>query len=164
MKKLTTCLWFDGRAEEAAKFYTSIFKGSKLGDVVRYGESGPGAKGSVMTVTFELLGQEFMGLNGGPEFKFNPSVSFMVPCETQKDVDYYWEKLLQGGSPQECGWLTDRFGVSWQVVPTVVFEMMKDKDAAKRDRVMKAVMSMVKLDVETLKAAYEGAEVAAGRK
>jgi two-component system sensor histidine kinase QseC len=117
-----------------------------------------------MTVTFELLGQEFMGLNGGPEFKFNPSVSFMVPCETQKDVDYYWEKLLQGGSPQECGWLTDRFGVSWQVVPTVVFEMMKDKDAAKRDRVMKAVMSMVKLDVETLKAAYEGAEVAAGRK
>ena len=153
MKSLTTCLWFDGKAEEAAKFYASIFKGAKIGKVTHYGDSVPEAKGSVMTVMFKILGQEFMGLNAGPQFKFNPAVSFVVPCETQKDVDYYWDKLLQGGSPMECGWLTDKFGVSWQIVPTMMMKLLKDKDAAKRDRVMRAMMKMVKLDIATLKAA-----------
>lgn len=162
MKSMTTCLWFDGQAEEAAKFYTSIFKGSKMGEILRYGDAGPGPKGSVLTVAFEILGQQFMGLNGGAEFKFNPAVSFVIPCEAQEDVDYHWQQLLRGGKPMECGWLTDKFGVSWQVTPTVLPKMLQDKDKDKADRVMKAMMKMVKLDIEALKQAYDGVEVPAG--
>ena len=157
MSKITPCLWFDGKAEEAARFYTSIFKKSKMGAIARYGETGPGKKGSVMTVVFEIEGQEFMGLNGGPEFKFSEAVSFVVHCKTQKQVDRYWDRLLKGGGkPSQCGWLTDKFGLSWQIVPTVLQKMMKDKDPAKTDRVMKAVLGMVKLDVKALKKAYKG--------
>jgi predicted 3-demethylubiquinone-9 3-methyltransferase (glyoxalase superfamily) len=155
MKKITTCLWFDGKAEEAVNFYTSIFKNSKTGDVARYGDAGPGPKGSVMTATFEIEGREFIALNGGPEFHFTPAISFVVHCKTQDDVDEYWEKLLRGGSPQQCGWLTDRFGVSWQIVPTILPEMLQDEDAAKANRVMQAMLKMVKLDIEALKQAYE---------
>jgi predicted 3-demethylubiquinone-9 3-methyltransferase (glyoxalase superfamily) len=154
-KGLTTCLWFDGQAEEAMKFYTSVFKKSKKGDIARYGEAGPGKKGSVMTVTWEIDGQEFMGLNGGPEFKFSPAVSFVVPCKSQKKVDYYWEKLVEGGAPSQCGWLTDKFGLSWQIVPTVLPKLLKDKSKAKRERVMKVMLGMVKLDVKALKKAAE---------
>lgn len=156
MSRLTPCLWFDGQAEEAARFYRSVFRKSRKGVVTRYGESGPGKKGSVMTITFEIEGQEFMGLNGGPDFKFSPAVSFIVHCKTQKRVDYYWEKLLEGGAPQQCGWLTDRFGVSWQIVPTVLPEMLQDKSAARRERVMKAVLGMIKLDIKALEKAYKG--------
>lgn len=156
-QKITPCLWFDGRAEEAVKFYTSVFKRSKKGAVSRYGEAGPGPKGSVMTITFEIEGQEFMALNGGPEFKFTPAVSFIVHCKSQKRVDYYWDKLMEGGgAPQQCGWLADRFGVSWQVVPTVLTELMADKDKRKRERVMQAVLKMIKLDVKELKRAAKG--------
>jgi predicted 3-demethylubiquinone-9 3-methyltransferase (glyoxalase superfamily) len=156
MQKITPCLWFDGKAEEAARFYTSVFKNSKVGVITRYGETGPGKKGSVMTVTFEIEGQEFMGLNGGPEFKFSEAISFVVNCKTQKEVDRYWDKLLKGGKPVQCGWLTDKFGLSWQIVPTVLFKMLKDKNPAKTERVMKAVMTMVKFDIKKLKEAYEG--------
>jgi predicted 3-demethylubiquinone-9 3-methyltransferase (glyoxalase superfamily) len=158
MSKLTTCLWFDGRAEEAMKFYTSVFKKSKKGAIARYGEAGPGKKGSVMTATWDIDGQEFLGLNGGPEFKFSNAVSLVVYCKTQKKIDYYWDKLLEGGTPQQCGWLTDRFGLSWQITPTVLPKLMRDKSAAKRDRVMKAMMGMVKLDIKALKKAAAGAE------
>lgn len=161
MEKITPCLWFDGKAEEAARFYTSVFKKSKMGAITRYGETGPGKKGSVMTVTFEIEGQVFMGLNGGPEFKFSEAISFVVHCKKQKEVDYYWEKLLEGGAPQQCGWLTDKFGVSWQIVPTIVFEMLQDKSAKRRERVMQAVLKMVKLDVKALKKAYKGRPAAA---
>ena len=157
MQRITPCLWFDGRAEEAVRFYTSVFRRSKKGDVARYGEAGPGAKGSVMTALFEIEGQEFMALNGGPEFQFTPAISFVVHCKSQKRVDYYWDRLMEGGgSPQQCGWLTDRFGVSWQIVPTVLTELMKDRSAKKRERVMKAVLGMVKLDVAALKKAAKG--------
>ena len=122
MEKITPCLWFDGKAEEAARFYTSVFKKSKMGAITRYGEGMPGKKGSVMTVTFEIEGQEFMGLNGGPQFKFSEAVSFVVHCKTQKQVDRYWDRLLKGGKPSQCGWLTDKFGLSWQIVPTVLSE------------------------------------------
>ena len=160
-QKITPCLWFDGRAEEAVKFYTSVFKRSKKGDVTRYGDAGPGPKGSVMTATFQIEGQEFMALNGGPEFKFSPAVSFIVHCKSQKRVDYYWDKLMEGGgAPQQCGWLTDRFGVSWQVVPNIVPELMQDKDKQKRERVMQAILKMVKLDVGELKRAAKGSKAA----
>ena len=129
MQRIATCLGFDGKAEEAMHFYTSIFRNSKVGDVTRYGEAGPGEQGSVLAVTFEIEGQEFMGLNGGPMYTFSPAISFSVKCETQEEVDYFWDKLLADGQPQQCGWLTDRFGVSWQIVPTVLVEMLKDKDA-----------------------------------
>lgn len=156
-QKITPCLWFDGRAEEAVKFYTSVFKRAKKGDVTRYGDAGPGPKGSVMTALFRIEGQEFMALNGGPEFKFTPAVSFIVHCKSQKRVDYYWDKLMEGGgAPQQCGWLTDRFGVSWQVVPAIVPELMQDKDKQKRERVMQAILKMVKLDVGELKRAAKG--------
>ena len=155
MQKIASCLWFDGKAEEAMNFYTSIFKNSKVGDVMRYGEAGPGKKGSVLTATLEIEGQEFIALNGGPMFQFTPAISFFVKCETQEEVDHYWNKLLEGGAPQQCGWLTDQFGVSWQIVPTVLGEMLKDKDAAKANRVMQAMLKMVKLDIRTLKQAYE---------
>jgi predicted 3-demethylubiquinone-9 3-methyltransferase (glyoxalase superfamily) len=155
MRRITPCLWFDGKAEEAMNFYTSIFKHAKVGDVMRWGDTGPGKKGSVLSVTFELDGQEFIGLNGGPMFQFSPAVSFFVRCENQDEVDYYWDRLLEGGKPQQCGWLTDKFGVSWQVVPKVLGDMLKDKDAEKANRVMAAMMKQIKLDVGLLKAAYE---------
>jgi len=156
MQKITPCLWFDGRAEEAMRFYTSIFKNSKVGAVTRYGEGMPGKRGSVMTATFEIEGQEFMGLNGGPDFKFSEAISFVVNCKTQEELDYYWGKLLEGGAPSQCGWLTDKFGVSWQIVPTILPELLQDKNAARRDRVMKAVLGMIKLDVKKLKEAAKG--------
>ena len=156
MQKIATCLWFDGKAEEAVNFYTSVFKDSKVGNVARYGDAGPGPKGSVMTATFEIEGREFMALNGGPMFKFTPAISFVVNCKTQDEVDDYWNKLLEGGAPQQCGWLTDKFGVSWQIVPTALGEMMLDKDPAKAKRVMEAMLKMVKLDIKALKQAYEG--------
>jgi predicted 3-demethylubiquinone-9 3-methyltransferase (glyoxalase superfamily) len=154
MQKVTPCLWFDGRAEEAMRFYTSIFKDSKAGPVTRYGKGMPGREGSVMTASFEIEGQEFLGLNGGPDYKFNEAVSFIVRCKTQEEVDYYWDRLLEGGTPSQCGWLKDRFGVSWQVVPTVLLEMQKSGDAAQVQRVTEAMMRMVKLDIKTLTDAY----------
>lgn len=156
MQKITPCLWFDGQAEEAMRFYTSVFKKSKKGVVSRYGETGPGKKGTVITATFEIEGQEFMALNGGPEFKFSPAISFVVHCRTQKKLDYYWDKLLADGAPQQCGWLADKFGVSWQIVPTILPEMLRDKSAPKRERVMKALLGMIKLDIKKLKEAYDG--------
>jgi predicted 3-demethylubiquinone-9 3-methyltransferase (glyoxalase superfamily) len=156
MQRIGPCLWFDGQAEEAMNFYTSIFKSSRVGSVTRYGEAGPGAKGSVMTATFEIEGQEFVALNGGPNFTFSPAISFVVRCKTQEEVDDFWAKLLQGGAPQQCGWLTDKFGVSWQIVPTILPEMLQDKDPEKTKRVMAAMLKMVKLDINALKQAYEG--------
>ena len=161
MQKISPCLWFDDQGEEAAKFYTSIFKDSKIGDVTRYGKEGyeiHGRKeGTVMTVEFEIEGQKFLALNGGPIFKFNEAISFQVYCETQEEVDYYWEKLSEGGDEkaQQCGWLKDKYGVSWQIVPTILMKMLKDKDSEKSQRVMKAMLQMHKLDISTLKKAYE---------
>jgi predicted 3-demethylubiquinone-9 3-methyltransferase (glyoxalase superfamily) len=154
MQKITPFLWFDNNAEEAVNLYTSIFKDSKILTTSRYGDAGPGPKGSVMTMSFELHGQNFTALNGGPHFTFTEAISFVVNCETQEEIDEYWEKLLQdGGKPSQCGWLKDRFGLSWQIVPTILGELMKDP--AKAGRVMKALMPMVKLDIATLKAAAE---------
>jgi predicted 3-demethylubiquinone-9 3-methyltransferase (glyoxalase superfamily) len=156
MQKITPFLWFDGNAEEAMNFYTSIFKNSKIGHVRRYGEAGPGPKGSVMTATFQIEGQEFMALNGGPTFKFTPAISFFVNCETQQEVDELWKKLSAGGETMQCGWLKDKFGVSWQIIPKALGELLGDKDPQKSQRVMKAMMKMIKIDVEGLKRAYEG--------
>jgi predicted 3-demethylubiquinone-9 3-methyltransferase (glyoxalase superfamily) len=155
MQKISPFLWFDNQAEEAMNFYTSIFKNSKQGSVTRYGEAGPGPKGSVMSATFELEGQEFLVLNGGPHFKFTPAISFFVKCTTQEEVDMYWDKLSAGGQIQQCGWLQDKFGVSWQIVPTILSELLQDKDPVKARRVMEAMMKMVKLDIKGLKQAYE---------
>ena len=151
-QKITTFLWFNNNAEEAANFYCSVFKNSRLLNTARYGESGAGPKGTVMTVEFELDGQRFVGLNGGPQFKFTEAISLVVNCETQEEVDYYWEKLSEGGQKVECGWLKDTYGLSWQVVPNIVFELFQG-DQEQVDRVMKAVMTMKKLDVEELKKA-----------
>ena len=160
IQKITPFLWFDDNAEEAARFYTSIFKKSKIIDVTHYGESGAEAsgrpKGTVMTVTFELEGQRFMALNGGPVFKFSPAISFLVNCETQKEVDDLWEKLSEEGEVEQCGWLKDKFGVSWQIVPSVLGEMMQDKDAEKSEKVMKALIQMKKIDILSLQKAYAG--------
>lgn len=160
MQKITPCLWFDSKAEEAARFYVSVFKNSKLGNISRYGEEGAKVsgrpKGSVMIVTFQLDGQEFMALNGGPLFKFSEAISFVVNCKTQKEIDGFWEKLSKGGEKGQCGWLKDKYGLSWQVAPTGMDEMLQDKDAGRRERVMKAVLQMRKLDVKRLKQAYEG--------
>jgi predicted 3-demethylubiquinone-9 3-methyltransferase (glyoxalase superfamily) len=153
MQKITPFLWFDGKAEEAAKFYVSIFKNSKMGTVNRYGDSGPGPKGTVMIATFQIDGQQFIALNGGPQFKFTPAISFVVNCETQEEVDYFWEKLSQGGTTQQCGWLQDRFGVSWQIVPTALARLMSDPDKAKAGRVMKAMLQMTKIDIQGLEQA-----------
>ncbi|MGA9307784.1 MAG: VOC family protein [Candidatus Sulfotelmatobacter sp.] len=158
MQKIRPFLWFDSNAEEAIEFYTSIFKNSKMGEIQRYGDAGPGPKGSVMTVRFQLEGQEFMALNGGPYFKFTPAISFFVDCETQQEVDELWEKLSAGGGLMQCGWLTDKFGVSWQIIPKALGELLGDKDPQKSQRVLKAMMKMVKIDVEGLKRAYEGRE------
>ena len=155
MQKITPFLWFDHQAEEAMHFYTSIFKNSKVGSVQRYGEAGPGPKGSVMSVTFELEGQQFFALNGGPHFSFTPAISFFVNCETQQEVDELWEKLSAGGEPNSCGWLKDKYGVSWQIIPSALGKMLQDKDPEKSTRVMKAMLQMKKIDVEGLKRAYE---------
>ena len=151
--RITPFLWFDHQAEEAAKFYTSIFRNSKILEVVRNSEAAPGPTGGVFTVQFSLDGQEFTALNGGPHFKFTEAVSFVVHCQTQKEVDYYWEQLLAGGAPSQCGWLEDKFGLSWQIVPDILPELLGDKDAAKAARVTEAMMKMVKLDIEGLKKA-----------
>jgi predicted 3-demethylubiquinone-9 3-methyltransferase (glyoxalase superfamily) len=157
MQKITPFLWFDDRAEEAMLFYTSVFKNSKVGEVSRYGEAGPGEPGKVMSATFELEGQQFMALNGGPHFSFTPAISMFVNCETQAEVDELWDKLIEGGAPSQCGWLTDKFGLSWQIIPKALSEMLNDKAPEKSQRVMQAMMKMIKIDVPTLKRAYEGA-------
>jgi predicted 3-demethylubiquinone-9 3-methyltransferase (glyoxalase superfamily) len=156
MQKITPFLWFDNNAEEAVKFYVSIFKNSKIGKIARYGEAGPGPKGTVMTVSFELAGQEFVALNAGPQFKFTEAISFVVNCQSQKEVDDFWEKLSEGGEKVQCGWLKDKFGLSWQVVPTVLAKMVSDPDRKKSQRVMKAMLQMKKIDIARLKQAYEG--------
>jgi predicted 3-demethylubiquinone-9 3-methyltransferase (glyoxalase superfamily) len=155
-QKIRPFLWFNGQAEEAANFYTSIFKNSKLGYVSRYGDEGPGQAGQVMVATFELDGVQFMALNGGPEFSFTPAISFMVDCATQDEVDYYWDKLSEGGDTNQCGWLRDKFGVSWQIVPSRLGELMSDDDDEKSGRVMQAMLKMEKLDIAELERAYAG--------
>jgi predicted 3-demethylubiquinone-9 3-methyltransferase (glyoxalase superfamily) len=154
MKTLKTFLWFDNQAEEAADFYLSIFEDAKIGTISRYGEAGPGEPGSVMTVDFEINGQVFVALNGGPEFTFNPSISFVVDCDSQAEVDYYWEKLGAGGEHGQCGWLTDKFGLSWQVVPVALYDLVSGSDAASQ-RAVKAMLEMSKLEIDKLKAVYE---------
>jgi predicted 3-demethylubiquinone-9 3-methyltransferase (glyoxalase superfamily) len=149
MQKITPFLWFDGKAEEAMHFYASVFKNSKPGKVMRAGET-------VTSVTFELEGQEFMALNGGPHFKFSPAVSFFVSCKTQQEVDYFWDRLSQGGETQPCGWLKDKYGLSWQIIPTALGEMLYDKDPQKAQRAMNAMLQMTKIDIERLRQAYEG--------
>jgi predicted 3-demethylubiquinone-9 3-methyltransferase (glyoxalase superfamily) len=160
MQKITPFLWYDDQAEEAANFYVSIFKNSKVLSVTRYDDAGAQAAGrpkeSVMVVEFQLEGQEFVGLNGGPHFKFTEAVSFVVNCETQEEVDYFWQKLSEGGAESQCGWLKDKYGLSWQVVPTILTELLQDKDPEKSQRVMKAMLQMKKIDIPTLKQAYEG--------
>jgi predicted 3-demethylubiquinone-9 3-methyltransferase (glyoxalase superfamily) len=153
MPTITPFLWFDDRAEEAMNFYTSIFKDSKVGSITRYGDAGPGPKGSVMSATFQLNGQDFMALNGGPHFTFTPAISFFVSCETQEEVDELWAKLSEGGATQQCGWLTDKFGLSWQIIPSLLGELLGDKDGAKAQRVMQAMLQMVKIDINALKQA-----------
>ncbi|MFE7650059.1 VOC family protein [Streptomyces phaeoluteigriseus] len=153
----TTCLWFDGQAEEAAHHYVSIFKNSSVGNVARYTEAGPGPVGSVVTVEFTANGQKFVGLNGGPQFTFNEAISFQIDCADQEEVDYYWTKLVEGGGEHgPCGWLKDRFGVSWQVVPTELTEMVTGPDQEKAARAMKAMLAMGKLDIAALRKAYDG--------
>jgi len=154
-RKITPFLWFDHQAEEAATFYTSVFKNSKIETVTRYGDAGPGLKGSVMTIAFELDGQKFVALNGGPHYQFTPAISFVVNCEEQEEVDYYWEKLTAGGQEIQCGWLVDKYGVSWQIVPKALVEMLRDEDAGRSGRVMKAMFQMKKIDIAGLKAAYD---------
>ena len=158
MQKITPCLWFNDQAEEAMRFYVSVFKNSKVGRITRYEEAGAKVsgrpKGSVMTATFEIEGQEFMALNGGPHFTLSEAVSFIVKCDTQKEIDTFWEKLSEGGEKGVCGWLKDKFGLSWQIVPTVLSDMMQDKDAEKTNRVMEAILQMKKLDIARLQEAY----------
>jgi len=163
MQKITPFLWFDDQAEEAANFYTSIFKNSRVGNILRYGEEAARVSesgrpvGSVLTIEFEIAGQKFVALNGGPQFKFNESVSFVVNCETQDEVDYFWAKLTShGGEESACGWLKDKYGLSWQITPTVLIDMLHDKDPQKAERVMKAMLQMKKIDIEKLKVAYAG--------
>ena len=153
MQKITPFLWFDNQAEEAANFYTSIFKNSKVVSVSRYGEGGPGPKGSVMSAAFQLEGQDFYALNGGPVFTFSPAISFFVNCETQQEIDTLWEKLSEGGKEERCGWLKDKYGVSWQIVPAVLGRLLQGPDAEKSKRVMQRMLQMVKLDIRTLEQA-----------
>ena len=157
LNRITPFLWFDNQAEQAARFYTSVFENSKVGKVVRYAAGSPGPTGSVMTVEFTLDGLEFTALNGGPEFQFTEAVSFVVRCETQKEIDYYWDALLAGGTPSQCGWLKDQFGLSWQIVPNALLELIGSSDPAKAQRVSQAMLKMVKLDIEGLKKAAEQA-------
>ncbi len=156
MTKITPFLWFDTQAEAAAKFYASIFKNSKVGKITRYGEAGPGPAGSVMTVEFELDGHPFIGLNGGPQFKFTEAISFTVDCQTQDEVDHYWTKLSAGGEEGPCGWLKDKYGLSWQIVPSVLMKLLDDKDRAKANRAMQAMLKMSKLDIAGLQRAFDG--------
>ncbi|MGC1304422.1 MAG: VOC family protein [Caulobacteraceae bacterium] len=160
MSKISPCLWFDGEAETAANAYVSIFRDcgqdAAIGDVMRWGDAGPGPKGSVLTVDFTLAGQTFIALNGGPQFSFTPAMSLSVECANQVEVDRFWDRLSEGGELVQCGWLRDRFGVSWQVVPTMLPNMLRDKDTARVARVMQAMMQMIKLDIATLQAAYDG--------
>jgi predicted 3-demethylubiquinone-9 3-methyltransferase (glyoxalase superfamily) len=153
---ISTCLWFDGRAEEAANFYVAIFPNSKILKTARFGEGGPGPAGSVMTIEFELDGRKFLGLNGGPHFKFSEAISFIINCQTQEEVDRYWQALTAGGAEVQCGWLKDKFGVSWQVTPTVLGQLLSDADAQKANRVMQAMMGMKKLDIRGLQQAAAG--------
>jgi predicted 3-demethylubiquinone-9 3-methyltransferase (glyoxalase superfamily) len=155
MQKITPFLWFDGNAEEAANYYISIFKNSKMGKISRYGDAGPGPKGSVMSLTFQIEGQEFFALNGGPQFKFTPAISFFVNCETQKEVDELWEKLSAGGRTDRCGWLQDKFGVSWQVIPTILGQLLGDKDPQRAKRAMQAMLQMTKIDGNALQQAAD---------
>jgi predicted 3-demethylubiquinone-9 3-methyltransferase (glyoxalase superfamily) len=160
IQKIVPNLWFDDQAEQAVKFYTSVFKNTSIGRITRYGEAGyeihGQAAGTIMTVEFQIEGQDFLALNGGPHFTFNEAISFIVNCETQAEVDHYWEQLSEGGDPdaQQCGWLKDKFGVSWQIVPTIVDEMLNDPDTERSERVMQAILPMKKIDIETLKQAY----------
>jgi predicted 3-demethylubiquinone-9 3-methyltransferase (glyoxalase superfamily) len=156
MQKIAPFLWFDNNAEEAAQFYTSIFNNSRIVSVMRYGDAGPGPKGSVMGIAFELEGQAFKALNGGPVFTFTPAISLFVDCETQEEVDKLWARLGDGGKPQQCGWITDKFGVSWQIVPLALGRLLQDPDAEKSSRVMHAMMGMIKLDIAGLERAYRG--------
>jgi predicted 3-demethylubiquinone-9 3-methyltransferase (glyoxalase superfamily) len=156
MQKITPFLWFDNQAEEAVNFYLSIFKNSRVGRISRYGDAGPGPKGSVMVANFQLNGQEFMALNGGPQYKFTEAISFLVNCETQEEVDELWEKLAAGGKEIQCGWLKDKYGLCWQIVPTILLQMLSDKDPQKSQRVMKAMMQMIKIDIKGLQKAYDG--------
>ena len=156
MQKIVTFLWFDNNAEEAVNFYVSLFKNSRIVNLSRYGDAGPGPKGSVMSATFELEGQQFIALNGGPHFKFTPAISLFVNCETQQEVDELWEKLSSGGRKDRCGWLTDKFGLSWQIIPTALGKMLQDGDREKSQRVMKAMLQMDKIDIQGLQQAYNG--------
>ena len=156
MGKITPFLWYDNNAEEAVNHYTSIFKNSRVTNIARYGEAGPGPKGSVMTIAFQLEGQDFIALNGGPMFKFNEAISLSVDCKTQQEVDELWEKLSAGGQPSQCGWLKDKYGLSWQIVPSVLIEMLQDPDAEKSQRVMQAMMQMSKIDIAALRRAHQG--------
>ena len=156
MQKITPFLWYDSQAEEAANFYTSIFKDSKILSVSRFGEAGPGPRGTVMSVTFQIEGQQFMALNGGTLFTFSPAISLYVNCETQGEIDDLWQKLLAGGQEERCGWLKDKYGLSWQIIPSVLGEMLNDPDPSKSQRVMRAMLQMVKMDINALKQAYEG--------
>jgi predicted 3-demethylubiquinone-9 3-methyltransferase (glyoxalase superfamily) len=155
MPKITPFLWYDGQAEEAVNFYVSVFKNSKIVSMARYGEAGPGPKGSVMTAAFQLEGQDFVALNGGPQFKFTPAISFVVNCETQQEVDELWDQLSDGGRKDRCGWLQDKFGVSWQIVPVILSKLLQDKDPKKSKGVMQAMLQMDKLDIARLKEAYD---------
>jgi len=156
MQKITPFLWFDSNAEEALNFYTGIFENSKILSIARYSDAGPGPKGSVMTVEFELDGQPFIALNGGPQFKFTEAISFSVDCKTQKEVDEFWEKLSAGGEQGPCGWLKDKYGLSWQISPSILGEMLSDPDPEKSKRVMEAMLKMKKIEIEGLKRAYAG--------
>ena len=160
MQKITPFLWFDGKAEEAMSFYVSIFKNSKVVRVSRYGDAGPGSKGTVMSATFQLDGQDFFALNGGPQFTFSPAISFFVNCETQQEVDELWEKLFAGGEKDRCGWLRDKYGVSWQIIPSVLGKLLQDKDVKKANNVMKAMLQMNKIDIKRLQQAYDDAAAA----
>jgi len=155
MQKILPCLWFNNQAEEAVQFYTSMFKKSKIDKVSYYGDEGHGMKGTVLTITFQINGQEFMALNGGPEYKFTPALSLFVNCDDQEEVDYFWAKLSEGGKKGQCGWLTDKYGVSWQIVPTILGELMSDKNTKKTANVMHVLLQMHKLDIAALKKAYE---------
>jgi len=157
MPTITPFLWFNDQAEEAMNFYVSIFKNSRAGSVTRYGDAGPGPKGSVMTANFQLEGLDFTALNGGPQFPFTEAVSFVVHCETQQEIDHYWDKLTTGGRPSQCGWLKDKFGLSWQIVPTVFYELLSGPDPEGAQRAMSAMLQMKKLDIATLQSAYDGA-------
>jgi predicted 3-demethylubiquinone-9 3-methyltransferase (glyoxalase superfamily) len=156
MQKITPFLWFDNNAEEAMNFYVSVFKNSKITSLSRFGDAGPGPKGTVMTGIFQIEGQEFYALNGGPHFKFTPAISLFVNCQSQKEIDELWEKLSEGGKKDQCGWLTDKFGLSWQIVPSVLGKLLHSSDSVRSNRVMKVMLQMNKLDIQRLQQAYDG--------